>query len=391
MSRRRSDRRDRAAQRPSSVPTERPDPTVDAPRAARKSDRRPADPPLEERLRSLTVRAAAVLPLRVFLGITFLYAGFDKLLDPTFFDVSNAASIHGQMAAFVRESPIGALVSVAVPAAVPIGLLIAIAEIGIGLGALTGLAFRVAAVGGAVLSLLFWLTASWGATPYYYGADLPYAAGWMTLAIAGTGGLLVPRSLRPPAPGVARGARGRSVEVDTAPLGRRVVLQTGLLAVVAVAAASAAVPLHAMGIRPTSRATGTTGSTGSTGSTGTGAASGSPPPAQGIPVATVTKVDQAGSAAFTVPFSAPSPLPAGDPGVIVRLPDGTYVAFDAVCTHEGCTVDYDTRNAILVCPCHDAIFDPADHAAVLGGPTRTPLAELPIAVDQATGKIILRT
>ena len=41
---------------------------------------------------------------------------------------------------------------------------------------------------GAALSILFWLTASWSIKPYYYGPDLPYAAGWVTLAIAGHGG-----------------------------------------------------------------------------------------------------------------------------------------------------------------------------------------------------------
>ncbi len=151
-----------------------------------------ARPSFRDQIRTMTVPAVALLPLRVFLGATFLYAGFDKLLDPRFFDPSSPASIQAQMIGFSRTSPIGGLVRLGEPIAEPIGLLIAIAEVAIGLGALSGLAFRVAAAGGVALSILFWLTASWSIHPYYLGADLPYAAGWIALAIGGHGNLLVP-------------------------------------------------------------------------------------------------------------------------------------------------------------------------------------------------------
>ena len=107
-------------------------------------------------------------------------------------------------------------------------------------------------------------------------------------------------------------------------------------------------------------------------------------------VATVSDLANADAVAFTVPASAPAPLPAGDPGVIVKLADGSYVAFDAVCTHEGCTVEWDAADAVLLCPCHGAAFDPANNAAVLQGPTRQPLAALPLVVDAATGTISLQ-
>jgi thiosulfate dehydrogenase [quinone] large subunit len=103
----------------------------------------------------------------------------------------------------------------------------------------------------------------------------------------------------------------------------------------------------------------------------------------------VADVTRSGSAPFTVPFDAPSPLPAGDPGVIVQLADGSFVAFDAICTHQGCTVEYDRPDRLLVCPCHSAVFDPAHDAEVLAGPAPVPLAKLPIVVDQASGQIYL--
>ncbi|HEY8846614.1 MAG TPA: Rieske (2Fe-2S) protein, partial [Candidatus Limnocylindrales bacterium] len=294
------------------------------------------------------------------------------------------------------------------PIAIPIGLLIAIVEIAIGLGALSGLAFRVAAAAGATVSLLFWLTASWSTHPFYVGADLPYAAGWVTLALAGHGGLLVPQRFRAPdvANGVGQprpGRRRRPDEASPSP-GRRAFLQSGLLAVLALTAASLAIPFRLAGLQgtedsgtaeaselpsesPGSSAGGPT-PTGSSAATASGSVA---PSAAGLPIANVADVERNGSATFSVPFDAPAPLPAGDPGVIVRLTNGTFVAFDAVCTHAGCTVEWDAADRVLFCPCHGAAFDPAHQAAVIDGPTNQPLAALPIVVDQASGRILLRT
>ena len=368
MSRRRSGRRVQApvAPRPAA---RAPDPEVrTAPTAS-----------LRDGLRRATVPAAALLPLRFFFGITFLYAGLDKLVDPGFFDPAGPGSIQAQMIGFARGSPIGALVALAQPEAAAIGLLIAVAEVAIGIGALTGLAFRVAAVGGAVLSFLFFLTVSWGTRPYYLGPDLPYAVGWLTLAIAGHGGVLVPRQLLARTETPARGTGGRRSRSEVAPSPeRRVLLQTGLLALAAVAVSSLALPMRILGLEHPSRVP----------SPGPSAAVPAP---TGIGVANAADVDQRGSVAFTVPFDAPAPLPAGDPAVIVRLHDGSYAAFDAVCTHAGCTVEWSQTDAALICPCHGAVFDAEHAAAVVVGPARQPLATIPIVVDPASGRILLRT
>src|SRR5256885_14863910 len=105
------------------------------------------------------------------------------------------------------------------------------------------------------------------------------------------------------------------------------------------------------------------------------------PAAGNIAITTVAAVQQKGAVAFTIPFNAPAPLPAGDPAIVVRLGDGSFVAYDAVCTHAGCTVEWDAPDKVLYCPCHGAAFDPANKGAVLGGPTNQPLASLPIVVD----------
>ncbi len=45
------------------------------------------------------------------------------------------------------------------------------------------------------------------------------------------------------------------------------------------------------------------------------------------------------------------------PALLVRLTDGTYRAFSAVCTHLNCTVQYREDIHEIWCACHNGIYD----------------------------------
>ncbi|WP_328962025.1 TQO small subunit DoxD [Streptomyces virginiae] len=127
----------------------------------------------------------ALLPLRLFLGVTFVYAGIDKLTDPAFLSASGDGSIGDLMRGVRDTSAIPAMVDMALSSPVGFAVALAIGEILVGLGAMVGLLTRVAAVGGALIALSLWLTVSWAVTPYYYGNDLIYMMAWTPLILAG--------------------------------------------------------------------------------------------------------------------------------------------------------------------------------------------------------------
>ena len=69
----------------------------------------------------------------------------------------------------------------------------------------------------------------------------------------------------------------------------------------------------------------------------------------------------------------------GNPALLVHLENGDFVAYSAVCTHQGCKVAYQDGN--LACPCHGSTFDPANGASVVTGPATRPLPEIPVKVE----------
>jgi nitrite reductase/ring-hydroxylating ferredoxin subunit len=88
--------------------------------------------------------------------------------------------------------------------------------------------------------------------------------------------------------------------------------------------------------------------------------------------AIVSESEVAPGSAFTFKDS-------GNPAVLVHLKSGDFVAYSAVCTHQGCTVAY--KGGKLACPCHGSVFDPAKGAEVVAGPAPSPLPEIPVKVE----------
>jgi thiosulfate dehydrogenase [quinone] large subunit len=318
------------------------------------------------------VLGRALLPLRAFLGFTFCFAGLQKLANPGFFQASNPGSIQAQLAGAVRRSPIHALISPLTHLAVPLGLLIAVAELAIGLGTLLGLRQRVAAAGGIALSLMLFLTVSFHASPYYTGADIVFAFAWTPLLLAGSGPVLSADAAI--AARTRRGSRLGSAEEASR---REVVLKGTVTAVVAVAGLILGGAVAGLGrlAGGTKNNSGTTqlspaqsvpapntapSSSGAGGSHPAGKAIG---PAKDVPVG--------GAASFSDPRT-------GDPSIVIQATAGKFVAFDAVCPHAGCTVEYDQSAALIVCPCHGSQFNAAT-GAVEAGPAPTGLNPITIA------------
>ena len=61
-----------------------------------------------------------------------------------------------------------------------------------------------------------------------------------------------------------------------------------------------------------------------------------------------------------------------------------YVAYSKLCSHLGCPVGlYEQQLQLLVCPCHQSMFDVAKGAQPTFGPAPRPLPQLPLYIDQA--------
>ncbi|MET7484921.1 DoxX family membrane protein [Streptomyces sp. NPDC005538] len=126
-----------------------------------------------------------LLPLRIFLGFISIYAGMGKLCDPVYFDGGKRGSmvkwlntlhpweVAEPLRQFALQHPVGS------------GLVIAFAQVIVGVLTILGLWQRVAAVGGALLSAALIVTVSWKTVPAYDAPDIIYLAAWSPLIIAG--------------------------------------------------------------------------------------------------------------------------------------------------------------------------------------------------------------
>src|ERR1700745_2661118 len=126
-------------------------------RTQRPQPERPADRPLERPAANLPLPASdgwaayGMLPLRLFLGVTFVYAGLQKIADPGFLQPGAPTYIGTQLTAFAVHSPIGVLIdssALASPQLTGVGVIAA--ELAIGVATTLGVLTRWAAAAGAL-------------------------------------------------------------------------------------------------------------------------------------------------------------------------------------------------------------------------------------------------
>lgn len=305
--------------------------------------------------------------LRAFLGVTFTYAGLQKLTNRYFFEAANPGSIQAQLHASITTSPIGPLVRLVAHEPVLVGLLIAFGELAVGLGTLFGLFGRAAAAGGVALSLLLFLSVSFNTTPYFYGSDIVFLFAWTPLVVAGCGDWSVDAALagrharEMAAAGAAPGQA--SPELDRRAALRKVASALALASFAAVTAGVAAAVGRMFGNGPAPASEAPKLSSPAPGSKDTGGSNATAiGPASDVPVG--------GAREFTDPAQ-------GVPAYVVRPSEATYVAFSAVCTHMGCTVGFFQPALQFRCPCHGSIYS-ALTGEVLRGPATEPLPSIAI-------------
>jgi thiosulfate dehydrogenase (quinone) large subunit len=296
----------------------------------------------------------ALLPLRLFLGVTFVYAGVHKLTDAGFLRAGSDTYIGDQLGAFAQGTPGAPLLEAfAVPQPVLAGVGVALTEVAIGLLAVAGRFTRASAAAGLGLSLVLFLTASWHTRPYFLGSDIVFAFAWLPFVLAGAAGQPAFDNRRPRALRLRRRSRAL-VPVSGRLLTRRAAILQALGGTAAATGAIAGLSILARGTAP----------------------------ARAVAPAGTALADSAVVAAGEG-VSVTNPLD-GSPTLLVRGADGAVAAFDPTCPHAGCEVGWEGGE--IRCPCHRARFDP-----VTGEPTRGP-ARAPLemqSVVERDGRVFL--
>jgi thiosulfate dehydrogenase [quinone] large subunit len=270
--------------------------------------------------------AQTLLPLRAFLGATYVYAGVQKLSDPGFLHPGAATYIGAQLRGFADGTPGGWLLrAFALPHPQLAGVAVAVTEIVVGLLVLIGLGTRAAAAVGLSLNLVLFLTASWKTSPYFLGSDIVFVFAWLPFVLGGTEGQPALERRAPP-DGMTR----------------RQALGAGYAAVAGAGVLLAGLAAALKGRAPAAPAR----------------------PRRAVRVAASAEVPVGSATLYRDPRD-------GLPDIVVRQPSGELTACTAICTHAGCQVAY--ADGALRCPCHGSVFD-SRTGAVRHGPATQPLA-----------------
>jgi cytochrome b6-f complex iron-sulfur subunit len=69
--------------------------------------------------------------------------------------------------------------------------------------------------------------------------------------------------------------------------------------------------------------------------------------------------------------------------IIINTGSGTFSALSSICTHQGCSVEYNSTAGNIQCPCHGSEFTTT--GSVVKGPAASPLQKFAVSV---TGNIL---
>ena len=70
----------------------------------------------------------------------------------------------------------------------------------------------------------------------------------------------------------------------------------------------------------------------------------------------------------------------GTDAILFKTKDEKVYALSRICTHEGCSVEFDLAQNKLICPCHGATYEASD-GNVISGPTQRSLKKLNVKID----------
>lgn len=280
---------------------------------------------------SWRAQSPAVRVIRLWLGVTWIYGGWNKATDPGFLSKTGYTYIGKQLTGYSTHSPLGFFFRHLIERATLVGITVTILEFAIGIATLFWIAPTFAAFVGFTMSLGLWIAATWHVKPYFLGSDTAYAVLWLSYFLTLIG-------------------KRRKVDVS---LDRRGAMRIGALGVASIAA----MLVGRYVFKPASSGKTALSTTGTTSAN------------------QIIKVSDL-PVGKTHEFTAAD----GQPAILFRTKNGVF-AYTEICTHQGCTVSYSVSDKTLVCPCHGGIYDPFNGAAVLAGPPPAPLPPIKVAIS----------
>jgi thiosulfate dehydrogenase [quinone] large subunit len=210
--------------------------------------------------------------------------------------------------------------------ATAVGMFVIFSEFAIGFATLLWIAPTSAAFGGFLMSIVLWLASTFYISPYFLGSDTAYAVLWLVYFLTLVG-------------------NRRTVDIA---LDRRGAIRVGLLSVAAIGSAVVGKAFAKVSEKSETTVSGSS------------------------QIIELAKINVGETHQFA--------LSNGMPAILFRTKTGVF-AYSATCTHEGCTVAYQSSNKSLYCPCHGAEFDPFKNGGVITGPTRDALPTVKVKIS----------